>query len=523
MDAEKFPSFASLILVNTKVITLDPLHPKADWVAVTDGGIVGLGDLKDQSLLIDKRTRIIDCKDKTVLPGFIDPHLHLASFAESLVTVNLGPGKKIRSIADLQQRILTFSLNLPPGNWIRGKGYNEFYLEEKRHPNRWDLDKATSEHPIKLTHRSGHAHVLNTLALKLVGISRNTPDPLGGMIERNLEDGEPTGLLYEMGDYLSDRIPPLNAESLGRGMRMANHELVSLGITSIQDASFRNDLDRWKLFESWKAEGILKPRVNMMLGLPAFKKFNQQNYSNELDDSQLRLSTVKIILDETTGKLYPSQPELNEMVLEVHEAGLQVAIHAIEETAIEAACTAIEYAMKRNPKIEHRHRIEHCSVCPPSLAENIASLGIMVVTQPPFIHYNGERYLQTVPEAQLKYLYPIKTLLQNKINMAGSSDCPIVPPNPLMGIYAAVSRMDEAGTVVGEDEKIQPIDALRMYTQSAARAMFENGIKGTITPEKMADLVVLNGDPTQLPPDEVKDLKVEMTIVDGEVVWKRGD
>ena len=523
MDSKKNPSFASLILVNTKVITLDPLHPKADCVAVTDGRIIGLGNRKDQSLFIDKRTRIIDCMDKTVLPGFIDPHLHLASFAESLVTVNVGHGKDVQSIADLQEEIRTCSQNLPPGNWIRGKGYNEFYLREKRHPNRLDLDKATSEHPIKLTHRSGHAHVLNSLALKLVGISRNMPDPPGCMIERNLEDGEPTGLLYEMGDFLSDRIPSIDSEELELGIRMANHELVSLGITTIQDASYRNDAERLRLFEKWKAQGILKPRVNMMLGFPSFKKINGQNFSTDLNESKLRPLTFKIILDETTGQLHPPQQELNEMVREVHEAGMQVAIHAIEEKAIEAACTAIGYAVKRNPKIRQRHRIEHCSVCPPSLAEYIASLNIIVVTQPSFIHYNGERYLQTVPEGQLKHLYPVRTLLHHGIHVAGSSDCPIVPPNPLTGIYAAITRTDETGNVVGGNEKIPLLDALWMYTQNSARAMYEEGIKGTIAPGKLADLVVLNGDPTRLSPNEIKDLKVEMTLIDGEVVWKRGD
>jgi predicted amidohydrolase YtcJ len=523
MDAKKNPLSASLILVNANVITLDPLHPKADWVAAANGRIIDLGDRKDRLPFWDKKTRTIDCKGKTVLPGFIDPHLHLTAFAESLVTVNAGPGKDVHSISDLQEKIRTYSENLPAGEWLRGKGYNEFYLREKRHPDRWDLDKSTSKHPIKLTHRSGHAHVLNSLALKLVGISKNTPDPPGGLIERNLEDGEPTGRLYEMGDFLSEKIPPIETEELEQGLRMANHELISLGITTIQDASSRNDSERWKLFKTWKAQGILKPRVNMMLGFPAFKNISKHHFSTGFDQSQLRHSGVKIILDETTGKLHPAQPELNQMVMDIHQAGMQAAIHAVEEKAIEAACTAIENAVNKNPEREHRNRIEHCSVCPPSVAKRIASLGITVVTQPPFIHYNGERYLKTVPAGQLKYLYPFKTLLEQKIDLAGSSDCPIVPPNPLVGLYAAVTRMDQSGNVVGEDEKIRPIDALRMYTQNAARAMFEESIKGTIKPENLADLVVLNADPTHLTPDEIKDIKVEMTLIDGEVVWKRGD
>ena len=209
------------------------------------------------------------------------------------------------------------------------------------------------------------------------------------------------------------------------------------------------------------------------------------------------------------------------MVLEIHMTGLQVAIHAITKKAIEAACTAIEYAVKRKPEIEHRHRIEHCAICPPSLAKRIASLGIIVVTQPPFIHYNGERYRHTVPEEQLAYLYPIRALQQHGIHVAASSDCPIVPPDPLTGIYAAVTRKDETGNVVGENERIPLTDALGLYTRNAARAMFEESLKGTITPGKLADLVVLNADPTRLTPDELKELKVEMTLIGGRVVWQR--
>ncbi len=168
-----------------------------------------------------------------------------------------------------------------------------------------------------------------------------------------------------------------------------------------------------------------------------------------------------------------------------------------------------------------RHRIEHCSVCPPSLARKIASLGIVTVTQPSFIYYSGERYLETVPEEQLKHLYHFRTLLHHGITVAGSSDCPIVPPEPLSGIYAAISRMGEKRHLVGEQEKISTTEALQMYTQNAAWASFEETIKGTVTPGKLADLAVLNGDPVQLPPDEVKSLQVEMTIIGGEVVWEK--
>jgi predicted amidohydrolase YtcJ len=512
---------ADLIIFNANVITMDPTCPKVKLVAIRNNRILAVGRNQDLKEIKTKTTKIIDCKGKTVLPGFIDAHIHLHSFAESFIALNLEPHNNVRSISDIQKKIRELSQQLPEGTWIRGRGYNEFYLGEKRHPSRWDLDAISTIHPMKLTHRAGHAHVLNSLALKLVGISKETPDPPDGLIERDLETGEPTGLLYQMSDFLSKRIPPLENQQLDIGMKIANKELVSSGVTSVQDASSHNGIWQWKLFDKWKADGLLKPRLTMMLGFESFKEHRDQNFSTQLNENHFRLGGVKIILDETTGQLKPDQAKLNAMVLNIHQSGLQATLHAIDETTVEAASSAVECALKKFPKSDHRHRIEHCSVCPPSLAKRLASLGIMVVTQPSFIYYNGERYLRTVSASNLKHLYPIATLMKNGVKVVGSSDCPIAPPNPLIGIYAAISRIADSGERILPEERITPEEALKMYTEVAAKASFEEKNKGTISPGKLADLVVLNGDPTRLSIDEIKDIEVEMTIIDGEIVWDK--
>ena len=515
-------SIPDLLLVNANIMTLNPVQPEASCVAIGGGKILGLGGPDELTLPNIVKTEIIDCRGRTVLPGFIDAHLHLLSFAESLVTLNLKPSCGIRSIADIQSKILSWSQDIPPGAWIRGKGYNEFYLTEKRHPNRWDLDDVAPRHPVKLTHRSGHAHVLSSLALKLAGITMETPDPPGGIIERDLDTGMPTGLLFEMGDFLSDRIPPLDNKEVEKGIKRADRELISCGITSIHDASSRNDRERWDLFKSWKERGMFNPRLHMMLGVGGFKENGLETFSTPLEPDQLHVNGVKILLDETTGRLHPPQAELDELVLRIHASGMQVAIHAIEEKAIESACSAIEKALKQISRSDHRHRIEHCSLCPPPLAEHIARLGIRVVTQPAFIYYNGDRYLETVEYEQLRHLYPFGSLLRAGVRVAGSSDCPIAPLNPLIAIYAAMTRKSENGRKVMQNEGIRAIDALRMYTEYGAETTFTEGIKGSISPGKLADLVVLNDDPVRLPPDKVKDLKVEMTIINGKVVWDGG-
>jgi predicted amidohydrolase YtcJ len=510
-----------LILFNANVITMDPLFPKAEGVLIKNGKILS-ATTNDALKKWDRmKATTIDCKGKTVLPGFIDAHCHIHALAESYVTLNLEPRNDIRSIPDIQRRIMDLLPNLPQGTWIRGRGYNEFYLSEKRHPNRWDLDQATSAYPIRLTHRTGHAHVLNSLALKMVGISNETPDPSDGLIDRDIKTGEPTGVLYRMGDFLSRRIPPLENDQLDHGMKIANGELLSMGITSIQDASSGNGIEQWKMFRGWKDTDFLKPRVVMMLGIESFSAYRREDFETELDKSQLRLGGVKIVLDETTGHLKPDQAELNDMVLRIHQAGLQACLHAVEEKTVEAACSAIQYALEKLPKSDHRHRIEHCSVCPPSLARRLAALGIMVVTQPSFIYYSGDRYLRTVPAEELKHLYPVRTLLKNGVKVVASSDCPIAPANPLMGIYAACSRMTETGEAVLSEEKITPEEALKMYGANAARTTFDEGMKGSISPGKLADLVMLDGDPTEVPINDIKDIKVEMTILDGEIVWRK--
>jgi predicted amidohydrolase YtcJ len=511
----------SLILINANIITLDPFCPHANWVVIKNEKIVTTGNGKDWKKYKNKNSSIIDCRGQTVIPGLIDAHVHFVSYAKSFATADISPGKNVHSISDIQTIIKNFSQNRPSGQWIFGRGYNEFYFSERRHPNRWDLDEATSDHPVRLTHRSGHAHVLNSRALSLVGITRETGDPDGGIIERDLTTGDPTGLLYEMGDFLYDRIPPLTPAELETGIGDANRKLISLGVTSIQDASSRNNIEQWNLVKSWKKSGVLHPRVNLMMGISAFQKKSENYALNGLDPNQLRLGAVKIILDDTTGRLYPSQPELNEMVFEVHKAGKQIAIHALEDNAIKAACKAIQYAIEKIPVKDHRHRIEHCSVCPPDLARSIASLGITVVTQPAFIYFHGERYLETIPGEQLKYLYPLQTLLNQGVNIAASSDCPIVSPDPLIGIKTAMHRLNSTGEMVGGKEKIQPTAALQLYTLNAARATFEEAIKGTITAGKLADMVVLNADPTRLTADESRNLQVDMTIIGGKVVWEK--
>jgi predicted amidohydrolase YtcJ len=506
---------ADLVLSNARVVTLNPRHPHAATIYIQGEKIVKVSNSDFDRSLKSRRTLVIDCAGKMVVPGFHDAHCHVTGYAESLVNVDLSPAS-VHSIEDIVLKIRQAASIAPEGSWIRGMGYNEFYLAERRHPGRHDLDRATTAHFVKLAHRSGHAHVLNSPALAAAGITTETEEPQGALIERDLETGEPNGVLYGMGRFLTKVVPPLSDSGLTAAIKYAGKHLLGLGVTSLQDASPGNDLVRWKQFVEWKNRGLFDPRTTLMFGpeqvedLPLYDK-----------QSGLRSGAVKIVMDEVRGSLNPPQKELNDLVAAAHSRQLQVAIHAVEETTVEAAIKALAFALKEYPLRGHRHRIEHCSICSAENARRLAKLGAVIVTNPSFIYYSGERYLATVPGGQISHLYALKTMLQAGLNVAAGSDAPISPPDPLKGIYAAVTRSAETGQRVLPEQAISFSDAVRLYTSGPAYSCFRELQLGTIARGKYADLVALNTDPGRICPEELQDLKVDMTILAGKVVYRR--
>jgi predicted amidohydrolase YtcJ len=510
-----------LILCNATVFTMDPGMPRAELVAIEGSKIAAVAGNEALGRLRERGTRIIDCGGRTVLPGFVDAHCHLFAYAESLASLDLSPREHIRSISDIQDKIRDLCKSRPSGAWVRGKACNEFYLAEKRLPNRWDLDAAAPFHPVKISHRSGHAHILSSIALMHAGISAETGDPPGGLIDRDPETGVPTGILYDMSPYLAEKIPPLDDAEMEQGLVLANRRLLSYGITSIQDASFINDLSQWRRFEDLKGRGILRPRLTMMRGWNGFAESQHESFFSRIGDADLRLGCVKIMAGQSTGSLVPSRDELSEQVSAINKAGLQAAVHAVEEPEIEAASDAIAHALKQHPRWDHRHRIEHCSVCPPPLLRRLAGLRVIVVTQPSFIYHSGDRYLETVPSGQLEHIYALGSMIRNGLAAAAGSDFPVSDPNPLAGVCAAVSRLTEGGRRVLPHQGIPLSDALRMHTLGAAAAGFEERIKGSISPGKVADLVVLDQDPFAIDPDAIKDIQVTATILGGRTAFVR--
>jgi predicted amidohydrolase YtcJ len=511
---------ADLVLTNANVITMNPSQPTAGLVAIKGKKIWLVGDNDQLGEVRGAKTKLIDCGGRTVVPGFNDAHCHIFSFIIKLGSIDLSP-PAISSIADIKAAIRNRAWNTPAGNWITASDYNEFYLAEKRHPNRRDLDEVAPEHPVVLYHRSLHACVLNSLALAMAGITSQTPEPPGAIIERELDGGQPSGRLFEMVRYIRGQVlPPLSDEELAEGMAVASRHYLSMGITSLQEASANNDYKRWLTLKRFQDNGQLKGRVAMLFGFDALAQFQERGLEFGAGDERLRLGGVKVLVNETTGRLQPPPEELNRQALESHRAGFQLAIHCIEPGTVAAAITALEYVDGQLSLAGRRHRLEHCSECPPELLERLVKLKAAVVTQPPFLYSSGERYIATVPPERQRWLYRIKSFLDAGLTVAGSSDSPIAPDNPLLGIYAAVTRRAKSGQEVLPEEAISAEQALAMYTINAAYASFEENIKGAIAPGELADMVILSADPLKALPELIKDIKVEMTILDGRVVWQ---
>lgn len=504
---------ADTILKNASIITMDSRRPRAEAVAVRGDTICMVGGSGAVEALKGAATQVIDCGGRTVVPGFNDAHLHLFSLIKKLLSVDISLA---RSIADIKEAVRKKAAKTPPGKWISGTDYNEFSLAEKRCPTRWDLDEAAPDHPVILSHRSLHACLLNSMALERAGIHGETPEPPGARIERDLETGEPNGILINMLSYIRSGImPAMTAAELKKGVALADKLFLSSGITSVQDATVNNDTGRWETVCSFILNRQLKSRMTMMAGSPYRTEFQERGLKTGAGDNLMRVGAVKFILE-----IKPDQDTLNEQALACHQAGWQIAFHAVAEKTIEAAVAALEYADKHSPVAGRRHRIEHCSECPPYLLRRLRKLEAVIVTHPATVYYNGERYLVTVPASQLPWLYRIKSPMESGLVVAAASDAPVIPVNPMAGIYEAVTRKAESGQVLLPEEAVTVEQALAMYTLNAAYTSFEEDIKGSITPGKLADMAVLSGDPTKVPVEEIKDIEVMMTIVGGEVAWE---
>jgi len=540
--------FADLVIRNSHIITIDAHDTSAEGVAVRDGKIVRVGNDNEMQPLIGVNTRVMNLDGQTVVPGFIDSHVHnahLAEFRYSFSLLNLA-AELNPTIADVLGKMKAKARETPPGEWIGGKYFDPKGLKEGRWPTREELDECSPDHPLMISIRGGHACVVNSRALDLAGINRDTPDPEGGIIEKDSVTGQPTGVLR---DVLSIRTAPPAAtiEGIKEALVKINHEYIKTGVTSTGDAGTTDRPEPYRAYQETVAEGRLKTRTYLMIKEAYYRK-NDLGLRTGFGNDRLRLGPVKLYADGSiqcytcafnepyvTGRtkglegLRYQQERLNDIVGEAHRLGYQVAIHAQGDYGITVAINAIEHAMEKYPRPDPRHRIEH-ALCPTTKdLERMKRLGIVANFYLFHPWFWGDQHIHHFigPERAHK-MVPVRTAMRMGIVACAHSDCPVCmpndpvwPANPLWGMWCAVNRKTRSGVDIGPQEKLTPLEALRAYTINGAYASFEETIKGSIEPGKLADMVVLSHNPLTIDPLKIRDIDVLKTIIGGEVVYEK--
>lgn len=512
-----------LLLINARILRFHGPGGTSEpgFLGVRSGRISVIGRPSDASRLQGPTTAVVDCQGMTLAPGFIDAHCHLLALGHSLRNIDCRPSA-VKSIQDIQKAIRARAASTTGDGWVRGRGYQEFDLVEKRHPTRWDLDQALPDRPVRLDHQSGHAMALNSRALELAGIGPDTPDPPDGVIERDAS-GVPTGLLLEMSAHVRPYMPETSPGEAMKALEEALAVLLSRGITSAHDADPNNGPERWELFGQAVRSGKFTPRLTMMAGLPYAEALAAQVAEGAPPGDlmhRLSLGACKVMVTMTTGALHPPIEELKRVVFQAHEQGRQLAFHAIEKEVIEAVARALIEAREKFPEMRLRHRIEHCAEVPPHIADLVQASGAVVVTNPGFIYENGDRYVKTVRPDMRPHLYPACRLSTAGVHVAAGSDAPVINPDPLLSIYSSVTRKTRDGQVLGSEQRVGVWEALNMHTLAGAYASFAENDVGSISVGKLADFVLLDKDPANIEPEEIKEIRVLKTIVGGETVWE---
>jgi len=530
-----------LAILNSKVVTLDSQDTIAEAIAIKDGRICDIGSNDEIKSIIKKTTKVLDAKGNVALPGFIETHGHLILNGEFKLCVNAGSPPN-ESIADVVANVAKHAQMTPKGQWIVGRGYDHTRLSDKRLMNRFDLDKATTNHAVVIQPFSGPMATVNSKALNKAGIIRETPDPPGSEIMRiQGSGGEPNGILkgYSAMGMVYQLIPSVDWDGLKVGLGEAQDKYLRQGITSFHEPKLARFVlvtgyDALKIYQRGVRERFLKLRVNMMIHDKTLKdlKFALET---GLGNERIRVGGVSIIgdgshiytntaavsepyLNEPTEKGFLAEPLLNELTAEMQRQGYQILIHAMGDRGISAALDALENAQKLYPRQNTRHRIEHASMTQPEHLQRMKFMGVMPNFSVQQIHFFGDRFLDTFlgPERAHK-LNPIATALSVGVKPLIHSEAGT--PSPLLCVQCVVSRKTSSGQILGEDEKVSVKDALKMVTINAANASFEENLKGTLEINKLGDVTILEQDPFHILPEKIGQIPVAATIIDGEIAY----
>ncbi len=531
---------ANLVFWNGQVITVDQELSIVEAVAVKDNKILAVGNNAEIKAFVGDQTQIIDLKGKSLLPGFIDSHIHLTLYGTNKLGVSCKESH-IHSINDVLADLGRKAKQTPKGEWVRAWGFNETVIDEKRFPSRHELDQISIEHPIMIIRTCAHISVVNSKALELAGINDTTPDPEGGKIVRDVR-GKVTGVLMETAHMNMFEKAKYSDEELRKGMSLASKDFISAGITSIHDAGGYGPNNLRIMQEAVRSKDV-KLRVYAIVGAlnnseDFVKKMTQAGIITGLGDEKFRIGPAKVFTDGSSsgptiatrqsytsdpnnyGILYFSQEELNHILGEAHRKGFQITAHAQGDRAIELMLNCIEEALRQHPRDDHRHRIEHAGITPPDLLKHMKKLGVIPIPNPSFFYEFGDGYIKNYGE-RVHHMFPVRSFIDEGVIAAGGSDSPVTTHNPLMGIHVGVNRESRSGHGVGTNQRISVMEAIKLYTWNGAYASFEEDIKGSIEIGKLADFVILSDSILDVSSKNIKDIQVDMTVIDGEIVYQQ--
>ena len=537
-SAKSHTQIADLLFVNGKVWTVDKSKPTGEAVAVLGGRILAVGTNVEIKKLEGPNTKVIDLKGKRMLPGFIDNHTHFMSGGFQLQSVDLRYAKNEKEFADLiKRRAEEF-----PKRWMTGGDWDHDNWPGGNLPTKELIDPSTPATPVFVNRYDGHMALANSYVLKLAGIDKNTPDPAGGTIVRDKKTGEPTGVLKDAAMSLVYRhVPDPSEEEMLGAAKLALAEARKNGVTSIQDVSSSADV---RVYQILRDRGELTSRFHCRLPLSQWQHLAAVGIRVPFGDDWVRVGSMKEFADGSLGSStalffepFTSDPGTHGLAMDVvldgqlekwgmaaDRAGLQLSIHAIGDSANSLVLDLFEKIVKTNPPWDRRFRIEHAQHIAPKDFQRFIKLGVIASVQPYHAIDDGRWAEKRIGHERCKTTYPFRTFLDDGVKMCFGSDWTVAPLNPILGVYAAVTRRTTDGANPDgwfPEQKISVQEAIEAYTINCAYAVFEEYEKGSIAPGKLADFVVLAEDILSIDPVKIETASVAMTVVGGKIVYSK--
>jgi predicted amidohydrolase YtcJ len=537
---------ADLIITNAHIITMDDARRVVDAAAIRDGKFVAVGDAQEVVACAGKETRTLDLNGRTVLPGFIDVHTHAHEWSNGIVRGDVdASAAKVHSIAEIIAAVAQQAKAREPGQWVLGFGWDDEKLAEHRYITRQDLDKAAPDVPVCLTHVTGHLDVANSAALKLAGITRDTPDPPGGIIEHDA-NGEPTGVVKDTAMRVVESHEPSDPPDLSaRAARYASEQAAAVGLTTIHDiwggsVPFGETM---RGYQEAYHRGWLKIRVQMAPGVANVadaERLAESGLYTGFGDDRLKLGAVKMFADggmgartiaiyppglmenghENLGLLLWTPQDVQKAQLILARAGWQLSTHAIGDRAMDEVLDSYAYVTKQLGLKEPRFRIIHGGLSTPAILKRLREQHVLVDSNPGFVYWISSFFDKYGPE-RIRWAYPGKSYFDNGIIAAATTDVFVTPISPWPGLYAAVERRAiGTGKLYAPEERLPVLKALEMFTRNPAYIGFEEKKKGSIEAGKLADFIVIDRDVLSVPSSELKDVKVLSTWVGGERIYE---